>query len=65
MILCGCIKKRLDTEGIACEKQDITLQIEDGEGEIAVEFLYAGGAGLLIQMNYDFGVGLGMEPMAS
>ena len=64
MILGGCIKKRLYANGIAGEKQEITSQIEDGEGKNAVEFLHAGGAGFLIQMNDDFGVCLRMKPMA-
>ncbi len=65
MIGRGCIKKRLHANRVAGEEQEVVSEIHDSKGKDAVELLRAGGAGFLVQMHDDFGIGARMETMTA
>ena len=59
------IVKRLFAKAVAREGQFAFGLIVDGEGEHATQFLDAVGAHFFVEMNNDFGVGVGVEAMAA
>src|ERR1039458_2535976 len=59
------IVKRLLAQAVAGEGQFAFGLIVDGEGEHATQFLDAVGAHLFVEMNNDFGVGVGVKAMAA
>ena len=54
-----------DAHPVAGQEELRSLRVPDGNGELAIQMVQAAGAMLLVQVQDDFGVGIGREAVAA